>query len=269
VHNVDQSVASANGRRSRKGTSNYIWIIQPEVGFSLINPSISLQHRGPPKGYIEALEARLLKTEQLLLQTLSFLSPDQIAIAANRGNSISDSLQASNSNDGQYHDLPGRSLQKLGVQYWKTFPLQSADDVQRWWLDQWVSSDANLGYQGSIDNAGNGLAYPAAPSFTGAANGNVAWLAGSRSTHSPIAQKLQVHESRPREEALQTGFSTDANVSRDRQVVSGMISTSVPEISDGNLGYTLRIPQIFLAAQRSRESSKSSHSEQLEGDIYW
>jgi hypothetical protein len=28
VHNVNQSIASANGRRSRKGTLNYIWIVQ-------------------------------------------------------------------------------------------------------------------------------------------------------------------------------------------------------------------------------------------------
>src|SRR5271156_5569118 len=163
VHNVNQSIAFANGRRSRKGTLNYIWIVQPEVGFTLINPSVSLQHRGPPKGYIEALEARLIKTEQLLLQTLSFLSPDQITIAASRGNSISDSWQASNSNEGLYRDPPGRSPQKLGVEYWKAFPLQSADDVHRWWLDQLVSSapeddtDVNLRYQGSVDNAGNGL----------------------------------------------------------------------------------------------------------------
>jgi hypothetical protein len=275
VHNVNQSIASANGRRSRKGTLNYIWIVQPEVAFALINPSISLQHRGPPKGYIEALEARLVKTEQLLLQTLSFLSPDQIAIAANRGNSISDSWQASNSNDGQYHDLPGRNPQKMGVEYWKAFPLQSADDVQRWWLDQWVSSapdddaDANLGYQGSVDNAGNGLAHAAAPSFTSAANNNVAWLAGSRSTHSPVAPKSQMDESRPREGASQTGFSAGANILRDRQVVSGMISTSVPETCDGNPGYTLHAPQISQTAKRSHGSSESPHSEQPEGDIYW
>jgi hypothetical protein len=275
VHNVNQSLAFANGRRSRKGTLNYIWIVQPEVGFTLINPSVSLQHRGPPKGYIEALEARLVKTEQLLLQTLSFLSPDQIAIAANRGNSISDSCQASNSNDGLYHDLPGRSPQKLGVEYWKAFPLQSADDVQRWWLDQLVSpapgedADANLGYQGVVDNTGDGLTRAAAPSFTGAANDNVAWLAGSRSTHSPMAPKSQVDESRPREGASQTGLSTDANILRDSQVVSGMISTSVPETSDGNPGYTLRAPQISQVAKRSRESSESPHSEQPEGGIYW
>jgi hypothetical protein len=248
---------------------------KPVVGFALINPSISLQHRGPPKGYIEALEARLVKTEQLLLQTLSFLSPDQIAIAANRGNSISDSCQASNSNDGVYHDLPGRGPQKLGVEYWKAFPLQSADDVQRWWLDQLVSpapdedADTNLSYQGSVDNAGNGLAHAAAPSFTGAANDSVAWLAGSRSTHSPMAPGSQLDESRPREAASQTEFSTDANILRDRQVVSGMISTSVPEISDGNPGYTLRAPQISQAAKRSRESSEPHHSEQPEGGIYW
>jgi hypothetical protein len=274
VHNVNQSIASATGRRSRKGTLNYIWIVQPEVGFALINPSISLQHRGPPKGYIEALEARLVKTEQLLLQTLSFLSPDQIAVAANRGNSISDSWQASSSNDGQYHDLPGRNPQKLGVEYWKAFPLQSVDDVQRWWLDQVVPSapdddvDTNLGYQGSVDNAGNGLAHTT-PSFTGAANNNMAWLAESRSTRPPMAPKSQVDEPRLREGAPQTGFSADANILRDRQVVSGMISTSVPEIRDGNSGHTLRAPQISQAVKRSRGSSESPHSEQPEGDIYW
>jgi hypothetical protein len=276
VHNVNQSIAFANGRRSKRGTLNYIWIIQPGVGFALINPSFSLQYRGPPKGYIEALEVRLVKTEQLLLQTLSFLSPDQIAIAANRGNSISDSWQASNSNDGLYSDPPERSPQKLGVAYWKAFPLQSAEDVQRWWLDQLVPSapdddaDANLRYQGSVDNAGNGLAHAAAaPSFTGAASNNVAWLAGSRSTHSPMAPKSQVDESRHREGASRKGFSADANILRDRQIISGMVSTSVPEISDGNPGYMLHASQISQAAKRSRQSSESSHSEQPEGDIYW
>ena len=275
VHNVNQSIAFANGRRSRRGMLNHIWIVQLKVGFALIDPSFSLQHRGPPKGYIEALEARLMKTEQLLLQTLSFLSPDQIAIAASRGNSISDGWQASNSNEGLYRDPPGRSPQKLGVEYWKAFPLQSADDVQRWWLDQMVSSapdddaDANLRYQGSVDNAGDGLAHTAAPSFNSATNGNMVWPVGSRSTHSPMAPKSQVGKSQRREGASQKGFSADANILQDRQAVSGMISTSVPEVSDGNPGYTLHAPQTSQAATRSRESSESYHSEQPEGDIYW
>jgi hypothetical protein len=153
--------------------------------------------------------------------------------------------------------------------------LQSADDVQRWWLDQLVSSapdsdaDANLRSQGSVGNARNRLAHAVAPSFTSAANDNMAWPAGSRSTHPPMAPKSQVGGHQRREGASQKGFSADANILRDRQAVSGTISTSVPEISDGNPGYTLRAPQISQEAIGSRESSESSHSEQPEGDIYW
>jgi hypothetical protein len=216
-----------------------------------------------------------VKTEQLLLQTLSFLSPDQIAIAASRGNLISDSWQASNSNEVLNRDPPGRPAQKLGAEYWKAFPLQSGDDVQRWWLDQLVPSapddevGANLRYQGSADTAGDGLAHAAAPSFASTANGNMAWPVGGRSIRSPMAPKSQADESQRREGASQTGFSAGANILRDERAVSGMISASIPEIRDGNLGYALPALPTSQAAIRSRESSESYHSEQPEADIYW
>lgn len=130
-------------------------------------------------------------------------------------------------------------------------------------------TDANLRYQGSVDNAGNGLVHATAPSFTSTANGNMAWSVGSRPTHPPMAPRSQVDESQRREGTSQKGFSADANVLQNRQAVSDMMSTSVLEVSDGNPGYTLHAPQTSQAAIRSRESSESYHSEQPEGDIYW
>jgi len=82
-------------------------------------------YRGPAKGYIEALEARLCDTEEVLSRVLTYLSADEVSEALLRSNL--DSTQPSRSYSGLLlHD------RKQAVDVWTNFPLKSADDVKRW-----------------------------------------------------------------------------------------------------------------------------------------
>ncbi|PLB55210.1 hypothetical protein P170DRAFT_35635 [Aspergillus steynii IBT 23096] len=76
--------------------------------------------RGPAKGYIEVLEHRLHETENALLMVLSRISDEQFLSVSERD---------------QSNYLPSPRQEKKGTEYWKEFPLDTADNIRRWQYD--------------------------------------------------------------------------------------------------------------------------------------
>lgn len=77
--------------------------------------------RGPAKGYIEVLENRLRETETVLLGVLSQISDTQLA-----------STFARDEPNSGYTPFPP---EKRGAEYWKRFPLDTANGVREWQQD--------------------------------------------------------------------------------------------------------------------------------------
>ncbi|KAL1970660.1 hypothetical protein VTN77DRAFT_4304 [Rasamsonia byssochlamydoides] len=86
--------------------------------------------RGPAKGYIEALEHRLHETETVLLKILPHISQNLLA-------SILSDVSASTASDdgGRPVYAPISPLRKRGVEYWKSFPLSSVENIRKWEQD--------------------------------------------------------------------------------------------------------------------------------------
>jgi hypothetical protein len=81
------------------------------------------QVRGPAKGYIEALEHRLRETEHVLLRLLAHMTDEQLSIAVERDQSLS-----------QPRYSPFLRSGKNDVQYWRRYPLRTARDLREWQL---------------------------------------------------------------------------------------------------------------------------------------
>lgn len=79
--------------------------------------------RGPPKGYVEALEHRLQVAEGVLLRVLSQVSDTQLlnAIPGEQGQ-----------NDRGVSYTPLARLEKKGVEDWPQFPLDTAQNIREW-----------------------------------------------------------------------------------------------------------------------------------------
>ncbi|KAF2012940.1 hypothetical protein BU24DRAFT_425535 [Aaosphaeria arxii CBS 175.79] len=92
------------------------------------------QKRGPPKQYINSLETRLLETESVLLGLLSTVSSEQLQVAfhhiASSGVAQAPSqYQSENESDGVNSIRPSN----LKPSHWSSFPLDSPENVRRWW----------------------------------------------------------------------------------------------------------------------------------------
>jgi hypothetical protein len=85
---------------------------------------------GPAKGYIEALEHRLQETESVLLKILPHLSHTQLSsIIADSGSSILATV------NGTPIYTPISPMRKRGGEYWKSFPLSTAENIRKWQQD--------------------------------------------------------------------------------------------------------------------------------------
>ncbi|KAF7126048.1 hypothetical protein CNMCM5793_002407 [Aspergillus hiratsukae] len=82
------------------------------------------QARGPAKGYIEALEHRLRETEHVLLRLLAHMADEQLSIAVERDQSLSQRRYSTCQRSG-----------KDDVQYWRRYPLHTARDLREWQQD--------------------------------------------------------------------------------------------------------------------------------------
>ena len=89
--------------------------------------------RGPAKGYIEALENRLLETERILLQLLPTVSTEHLSSACFPDGQSLNTLTYSN---GQSQGVGLAFPKKVGIEYWASFPLASVSDVRRWQADR-------------------------------------------------------------------------------------------------------------------------------------
>ncbi|OAL45127.1 hypothetical protein IQ07DRAFT_216388 [Pyrenochaeta sp. DS3sAY3a] len=93
--------------------------------------------RGPPKHYTNSLEARLFETEAVLLSLLSHISPEQLKASFQSTPSAGQAYN--NPNYGAEPTTEQLALIKQDVfkpAYWNSFPLDSDENVRRWWEDR-------------------------------------------------------------------------------------------------------------------------------------
>lgn len=104
----------------------------------MLNCSPLMFSRGPPKGYVEALEHRLQLAEGVLLRVLSQVSDTQLR------NAIPD--EQGLQRDGGVSYTPLARLEKKGVEHWPQFPLDTARNIRMW---QKACVDQELGDPGN------------------------------------------------------------------------------------------------------------------------
>lgn len=120
------------GLDSRKG--QYIYPSQQRDSLEVWNFSL-MSCRGPAKGYTEALEARLLETEDVLFRILSGISVDDLSRA----------LQPPSIDQGvayQPYPAPLLSDRKQAVEYWTKSSLKTVSDIQRWYEERSGAAEA-------------------------------------------------------------------------------------------------------------------------------
>ncbi|EED16745.1 C6 finger domain protein, putative [Talaromyces stipitatus ATCC 10500] len=89
--------------------------------------------RGPPKGYVEALEQRLHETEDVLLKVLSQLNEAQLTSILSAPNAFPvDDVPQDNGTPNRFPMLHARNR---GVEHWKSFPLRDAESIRKWQQD--------------------------------------------------------------------------------------------------------------------------------------
>ncbi|KAL1982628.1 hypothetical protein VTN96DRAFT_1063 [Rasamsonia emersonii] len=107
--------------------------------------------RGPAKGYIEALEHRLYETETVLLKILPHISQSQLASI------LSDMSSGSTSGEerggGRPVYAPISPLRKRGVEYWKSYPLSSVQNIRKWEQDCHALRRARLNNVSQYDDS--------------------------------------------------------------------------------------------------------------------
>lgn len=99
--------------------------------------------RGPAKGYIEGLEHRLHEAESLLLALLPLVTSDQLNCATDSRNSSSSTtnIMGPKSRDSQSpsprnaRSSPPVLNKKTGIEYWESFPLDTAENIRKWQED--------------------------------------------------------------------------------------------------------------------------------------
>lgn len=116
---VANSVLTVRGQRNKNGK------FLPSCIVFLVTLVVVLRYfRGPAKGYTEALEARLVETEDVLFRALSFISPDEFSRAFGGRWVLSEDVV-----EGVRSSVVDR---KEAVERWSRWPLRSEGDVERW-----------------------------------------------------------------------------------------------------------------------------------------
>ncbi|KAK7185545.1 hypothetical protein PSPO01_08231 [Paraphaeosphaeria sporulosa] len=95
------------------------------------------QKRGPPKHYINSLEVRLLETEAVLLSLLSQVSTEQLKASFESlpptGRTYNDPNCQPEQNTVYFSEF---KQDVCKPSYWSSFPLDSDENVRRWWEDR-------------------------------------------------------------------------------------------------------------------------------------
>jgi hypothetical protein len=95
--------------------------------------------RGPAKGYTEALEARLIETEEVLLKVLSTINVDQLSTAFIQANQHPTLAQKRSSTGSTSTETGLKAVgiqRKAAIEYWHKFPLNTPEDVGHWLADR-------------------------------------------------------------------------------------------------------------------------------------
>ncbi|KAH6621988.1 hypothetical protein C7974DRAFT_397475 [Boeremia exigua] len=90
------------------------------------------QKRGPPKQYIHNLEARLMQTENVLLALLSEISIEQLE-ASFQQTPLSGTHNPGLSEHQTELNPVSLSMSRKEASTWTHFPLDSPENVRRWW----------------------------------------------------------------------------------------------------------------------------------------
>ncbi|KAH8655127.1 hypothetical protein BGZ60DRAFT_153257 [Tricladium varicosporioides] len=91
------------------------------------------QKRGPAKGYTEALEARLIETETVLIKILSAINVSQLSTA------LLQTIQQPAPVQEESSTRPGSTLgvaRKAAIEYWSKFPLSTPEELSHWLADR-------------------------------------------------------------------------------------------------------------------------------------
>ncbi|KAF2181164.1 hypothetical protein K469DRAFT_752988 [Zopfia rhizophila CBS 207.26] len=95
------------------------------------------QKRGPPKQYIHRLETRLFETETVLLALQFQVSAEQLQASFQQIPSLGQTHDASQYQaDHEPEGLTGIRHDIRRPSYWSSFPMDSPDNVRRWWDDR-------------------------------------------------------------------------------------------------------------------------------------
>ena len=100
--------------------------------------------RGPAKGYTEALEARLIETEAVLLKVLSTINVDQLSTAFFQANKHPTPAQEESSIGSTSAAMGSKAVvvqRKAAIEYWHKFPLNTSEDVGHWLADRDIGSN--------------------------------------------------------------------------------------------------------------------------------
>ena len=96
------------------------------------------KQRGPSKGYIEGLEARLRETEQLLLQLLPVVTDEQL-IAATEDIDVDSGAIGMGRDDGKvikgstrWAAAPPDLKNNVSLEYWERHPIGNLDEIRAW-----------------------------------------------------------------------------------------------------------------------------------------
>jgi hypothetical protein len=133
VRSVAVAVDNVTGQSNRNG-KRLCTDEHPTQHKNLIADAKALS--GPSKRYIEALEARLQETEQLLVNILPYISQEQLAHAtAIAQETIPPTRIYKGNADGPYQLTSSDLGRTLGPAHWNLYPLNSLEGVQRWMKD--------------------------------------------------------------------------------------------------------------------------------------
>lgn len=189
--------------------------------------------RGPAKGYIEGLEHRLHEAESLLLALLPVVTSSQLACAADTLNSSSPltNVGALKTRDSQspgprnVRSSPPVLNKKTGIDYWESFPLDSAENIRRWQED--CATHSTSQHQSSFRTSSEDLLFHTTPVHQG--------LDSSARRSRPASIEVSRHNLGHKHSHSQSGafrsMSTDSYRSGASTPVNG--SHSIPTSSGG------------------------------------
>jgi hypothetical protein len=150
VLNVGHQARNVLGRLKRKGMVPTACTVSRRTQCQkclLLTSVVQINfNRGPAKGYIEALENRLLETEQILLRLLPTISSEHLSSTCFADGQSPNNLAYPN---GRAQKPNLVFPKRVGIEYWSSFPLNSVQDVRQWQEDRFQECDPTFRHRDS------------------------------------------------------------------------------------------------------------------------